>query len=310
MIAADFLQPKYNVNEVIVSWYPVVPDMDLDQVRQINAMMHDKAMQTRDGIEAFGRYIAAQGGAIEENPFPVFHSFNNGVYAREIHIKKGYFLVGKLHKHESTVEMLKGKALVADETGTRIIKAPAQFVSKPGIKRIGFIIEDIVWIDRHKTDATTVEAAEKDIFTDNYDEIEDYDTMVRGLGFTPEEVEAMSDIKEDMIPWPKDSILEVRDSKIHGKGCFTKEKIETGNVAGVARVGFNRTPLGRYANHSFKPNAKCDIKNNTLYFVATRDISTDEEITVDYRDVRKAAGELDEMLNTNSNAGWSSCQAQ
>lgn len=177
MKATDFLMPKYDDVQVICSWYQPVPDMNLDQVRQINGMLHDKAMQTREGIEAFGEYIENLDGSLEENPFPVFHSFKNGVYTREIHIRKGYFLVGKLHKHESTVEMLKGKALIADENGTRIVKAPAQFVSKPGVKRIGFIIEDIIWIDRHKTNATTVEEAEKELFATSYSELEELEDM-------------------------------------------------------------------------------------------------------------------------------------
>ena len=34
--------------------------------------------------------------------FPLNHSFSEGIYTREIFIKKGMFVIGKIHKHEHT----------------------------------------------------------------------------------------------------------------------------------------------------------------------------------------------------------------
>jgi len=46
--------------------------------------------------------------------------------------------------------------------------------------------------------------------------------------------------------------------------------------------GSSRRNLGRYINHSCRPNAEAVLRKNRIVFVALRDIAPGEEITLDY----------------------------
>lgn len=85
------------------------------------------------------------------------HFFPNGLYAREIFIKSGTLLTGKAHKEEHLNIISKGKIAVWTEDGMKIVSAPCTMVSKAGIKRIGYAIEDTVWTTIHANFANCVE---------------------------------------------------------------------------------------------------------------------------------------------------------
>jgi len=74
-------------------------------------------------------------------------------------------------------------------------------------------------------------------------------------------------------------------------------RIEPGEILAPARLGDKRTPIGRYTNHSHKPNAKMEFYNGDIYLVATTGISgcqggrLGDEITTDYRDNIKLLGD-------------------
>ena len=46
--------------------------------------------------------------------------------------------------------------------------------------------------------------------------------------------------------------------------------------------GSSRRNLGRYANHSCRPNAEAVLRNGKIVLAAVRDIASGEEITYDY----------------------------
>lgn len=142
-----------------------------ETVAAFKELFYSDEMNTRDGIESFAEWVGGQDNALDVNPFPLFHTFNDGVYTREIHMPKGYAVVGRLHKKGSVIYMLKGKAFVADENHTRTIRAPAKFICKGGVKRMLYILEDTIWLDIHATDKTTIEEAEMDIFAESYEEL-------------------------------------------------------------------------------------------------------------------------------------------
>lgn len=104
--------------------------------------------------------------AIKQHPqieVPVVHYFANGVYAREITIKAGTLLTGKVHKTEHLNIVSKGEITVWTETGMKRVKAPFTMVSKPGTKRVGFAHEDTVWTTIHGTHETDLVKLEADL---------------------------------------------------------------------------------------------------------------------------------------------------
>ena len=48
--------------------------------------------------------------------------------------------------------------------------------------------------------------------------------------------------------------------------------------------------IGRYANHSSKPNTKAIVRDGEVFLIAVRDINKDEEITINYSSIEKMLG--------------------
>lgn len=131
---------------------------------------------------------AAEAGAFDPFDFPVTNYFapidpkyGCGVYAREIFIPKGYVLTGKIHKYAHLNFVMKGRILVADETGKRRIEAPCVFLSSPGIKRIGYAEEDTIWVTIHLT-ATPEESKlaeiEDEVIAKSYIEFDEMEKLI------------------------------------------------------------------------------------------------------------------------------------
>lgn len=77
------------------------------------------------------------------------HHFSPGIYARELFIPKGAFLVGKIHLHAHLNFLVKGDISVLTEHGVKRLTAPCSICSQPGIKRAGYAHEDTIWITVH-----------------------------------------------------------------------------------------------------------------------------------------------------------------
>jgi SET domain-containing protein len=96
-----------------------------------------------------------------------------------------------------------------------------------------------------------------------------------------------------------ENLFYVKESGIHGKGLFARVKINKGDYLGEydgpevtengmhvlwventedAWIGRDGRNLLRYLNHSSRPHAEFD----GFKLFAARDISPDEEITIDY----------------------------
>lgn len=80
---------------------------------------------------------------------PLKHLFSDGIYTREIFLKKEMFAIGKIHKHEHTFFLLKGKLRICTENGVKEIEAPYYGVSPSGTKRVVYALEDSVFVNVH-----------------------------------------------------------------------------------------------------------------------------------------------------------------
>ena len=70
-------------------------------------------------------------------------------YGRQIFVPKGTLAIGKIHKHAHLNFVMKGKALVATESGVERLEAPYVFVSEPGTKRAVLAEDDLIWVTSH-----------------------------------------------------------------------------------------------------------------------------------------------------------------
>jgi len=247
----------------------------------------------------------------EQVDCPVIHRFSPGLYIREVRIPANSWALGHAQKKEHLNLFLQGRLTMYSEDGTTMeMSAPMMFTGKPG-RKFGFIHEDVVWLNVYPTDETDIETLE-DIFLSKSDswvsnlicrsesresEREDFDKLVSEIGITKECIREQSENIIDQIEMPAGAYkFEVRDSEIEGKGVFASAEISSNEVIGPARLYGNRTPLGRYTNHSNCPNAKMVMYNNDIWLVSICTIDgrkggvPSTEITTNYRETLKLAG--------------------
>lgn len=103
------------------------------------------------------------------------HFFAPGCYARMYLIPTGDIVVGKIHKTEHFNILCRGKVSVASVDGPIIFDAterPQVFVSKAGVKKAVYAIEEAWWITIHVTDETDLEKIEDEVIAKDYEQLE------------------------------------------------------------------------------------------------------------------------------------------
>ena len=83
-----------------------------------------------------------------EQPEPR-HFFAPGMYLRELVVPAGMLMVGKIHKHEHFLLVLKGRAEVISEFGRMVVEAGHISISPAGVKRVVLALEDTQFVTVH-----------------------------------------------------------------------------------------------------------------------------------------------------------------
>lgn len=125
-----------------------------EQIQQYIANAESMMLESGEGIE-----------------IPLKHHFSKDVYAREIFIPKGTFLVGKIHKFENLNILSQGELSIISVDGCQRVKAPFTIVSMPGVKRLAYAHEDSVWTTVHGTDEKDVEKIEEKFIAKTYEDV-------------------------------------------------------------------------------------------------------------------------------------------
>ena len=85
---------------------------------------------------------------------------------------KGSFVVSFIHKQSHPSFFLSGEMDVLNDKGEiKRIKAPMKVMTETGTQRVAYMHEDCTWVCVYRTDAKTIEEAEKDVYTENYLEL-------------------------------------------------------------------------------------------------------------------------------------------
>ena len=103
----------------------------------------------------------------------IIHHFAPGVYMREMRIKKGTILTGKIHKTEHLCTM-NGDIEIASQDGKGRFTGYLTFLSKPGVKRIGYAHEDTVFTTVHVIEGTDIPTLEAALVVDTFEQYERY----------------------------------------------------------------------------------------------------------------------------------------
>jgi ssRNA-specific RNase YbeY (16S rRNA maturation enzyme) len=229
------------------------------------------------------------------------HYFVPGAYIREITIPAGVMLTSKTHRTKHISIMLTGDMTIPTQGGQKRITAPQIEIGEAGSKRIGLAHEDSRWITIHLTDETDLNKIEAEQFEDdgvfdfatgqvkpekqiNIDRA-DFGRMLAEIGFSRELVRVQSENETDRRDIDLASLgVVVAPSPIEGMGIFATRAFTIGADIGLARIEGMRTQLGRYTNHSSRPNAHMILDGSgDVWLVTGRGINEGEEITIDYR---------------------------
>lgn len=105
--------------------------------------------------------IEAKLSTLPPKECPLDHIFTPGLYTRIIQMDAGTLLTSKIHNTEHPFVILKGSVMCwTKELGVQTIAAPYIGVTKPGTRRILFIVEDTVWATFHPTTLTDLKEIE------------------------------------------------------------------------------------------------------------------------------------------------------
>lgn len=96
---------------------------------------------------------------------PVVHSFGPNVYMRQVTIPAGTIAIGHHQNFEHVNIFVKGKVSMRNEDGSvTTLTAPMTFIGSPG-RKIGYIHEEVVWINVYSTNETEIEKLEAHYLT-------------------------------------------------------------------------------------------------------------------------------------------------
>jgi len=148
--------------------------------------MSNTKLARRKEIEIFEKTLiaSADGDLIEgdgknivhSQKFPMKHTFADGIYVREMFMKKDSAVVGAIHKHLHVWFLMSGHLVIAKEESKEEYLAPCYVLAEPGSKRIIYAVEDSVFVNIHKNPTNTQDILEleKNIVALNREDYEEY----------------------------------------------------------------------------------------------------------------------------------------
>ena len=254
--------------------------------------------------------------AMPQAECPVSHHFGPGLYMRELRMKAGTLAIGHAQRFEHVNILLQGAVRMSNDDGSTFDRAaPRRFIGKPG-RKMGQVLEDVVWINVYATSERDVDAIEREFLDksqawvaadtaharqaaiDHAGDRADYLRLLDQTGFTHDVARAQSVSEADQMAMPDSgSNVRVMASPIEGLGVFLSTPIEPFHVIAPARVAGKRTPAGRYTNHAARPNAAMVLRlDGDIDLVAISRIEgckggqPGDEVTIDYRQALALSG--------------------
>jgi hypothetical protein len=80
---------------------------------------------------------------------PLRHTFTKGLYIREIFMPAGTMITTKIHNTEHPFIVSQGKLNVLLNGEMQHIEAPYRGITRPGTRRVIYILEDTIWTTFH-----------------------------------------------------------------------------------------------------------------------------------------------------------------
>lgn len=117
---------------------------------------HGLPTPSRSKIQALQSYLSG----FPQVDLQPKHFFTDGAYTRSLPIPADMIVVGKTHKHEHMVVLVKGTATINTDKGMETISAPHFWKSRPGDKRALYTHSDCEFATFHLNPTNTQDLAE------------------------------------------------------------------------------------------------------------------------------------------------------
>ena len=96
----------------------------------------------------------------EQTDCPMHHWLEGEYYYRAILIRRGMLITGARHRLEHECIAI-GDILVSTDLGLKRIRGYTRLWAEAGKKRIGFALQDTIWVTVHWTDQSSLERIEE-----------------------------------------------------------------------------------------------------------------------------------------------------
>lgn len=221
---------------------------------------------------------------------------SGGVYIRKIMIPRDVALTGRIYKYDHMEIMPYGKISLLSCDGTeRNFEGFNILEAKAGKQQAGYAEEETIWVTANQVpsfisledalDFTTVKTREELLSFYILDDIADYTILIEDIGLTEDDVQEKM-LAFDVIDLPEGyEHIYLDNSKIQGKGIFSKRSYSKGDLIYPPVIDGVRTIAGRYSNHSARSNTMPVIISGEVLCIAKGAIIAGDELTINYRDV-------------------------
>lgn len=221
-----------------------------------------------------------------EKIIPIDDHVIDGMYIRTCFAEKGDVLVGGTHKKDGIGILEKGTLEVVEGSSRYTIEAPFRMKTNKGSQKSVLALNDVIYTSIHRVDAESPQEAEKETIEEvpQITRIRDsYNKYLLDTDSTEDQVQL--EMKEAKTFIENSENFYIKESPIHGLGCFARKYIQNGDLIAISLYNNVKTATGRYVNHSDLPNAKqIELEDGDIGLIAMVDIPENNEIFVNYNE--------------------------
>lgn len=152
----------------------LIHTFDFDEVYDLlmeRRLAKERQESFRNKIVEFEEKVKQIPGALGPDPFPLEHSFADGLYIRKLTVPAKTLTVTKIHAVNHAFFLQKGTISVLTEEGIKKYTAPFQGITKAGTKRIIYHHDEVIFTTVHSTKETDINKIEVEVIADDFDDL-------------------------------------------------------------------------------------------------------------------------------------------
>ena len=153
----------------------LVHTFDFDEVYDLlmeRRLAKERQSSFRDNVIKFESHVKTIPGALGADPFPLEHSFADGLYIRKLTVPAKTLTVTKIHAVNHAFFLQQGTISVLTEEGVKKYTAPYQGITKAGTKRIIYHHDEVIFTTVHSTKETDIDKIEVEVIAQDFEGLE------------------------------------------------------------------------------------------------------------------------------------------